>query len=38
VPDAGWGLHLVDSNIVLGNLIDLVKRQIGVYEKEQDAE
>ena len=38
IPDAGWGLHLVDSNIGLGNLTDLVKRQIKVYEKEQDAE
>ena len=38
IPDASWGLHLVDSNIGLGNLTDLVKRQIKVYEKEQDAE
>jgi hypothetical protein len=38
VPDATWGLHLVDANIGLGNLTDVVKRQAKVYEKEQDAE
>jgi len=38
VPDQTWGLHLVDANIALGNLTDLVKREIAVYEKEQDAE
>ncbi len=27
VPDATWGLHLVDANIALGNLIDVVHRQ-----------
>ena len=37
-PDASWGLHLVDANIALGNLLDVAKRQIKVYEKEQDAE
>lgn len=26
-PDATWGLHLVDANIALGNLIDLVHTQ-----------
>ena len=26
-PDATWGLHLVDANIALGNLVDLVARQ-----------
>jgi hypothetical protein len=37
VPDATWGLHLVDANIALGNLTDLVKRQIKAYEKAQEA-
>ena len=27
VPDATWGLHLVDANIALGNLTDDVARQ-----------
>ena len=31
-PDATWGLHLVDANIALGNLVSLVKAQIGAYE------
>jgi len=26
-PDAGWGLHLVDANIALGNLVGLVRHQ-----------
>ena len=38
VPDATWGLHLTDANIALGNLTTLAKRQIKVYEREQDAE
>ena len=33
VPDATWGLHLTDANIALGNLTNLVKRQIKAYEK-----
>ena len=32
VPDATWGLHLSDANIALGNLTNLVRRQIGIYE------
>jgi hypothetical protein len=32
LPDATWGLHLVDANIALGNLADLVRRQISLYE------
>jgi hypothetical protein len=32
-PDAGWGLHLADANIALGNLAALVKRQIADYER-----
>jgi hypothetical protein len=27
VPDASWGLHLVDANIALGNLTDDVARE-----------
>jgi hypothetical protein len=23
----GWGLHLIDMNLVMGNLVDIVKRQ-----------
>jgi hypothetical protein len=30
-PDATWGLHLTDANIALGNLADLVRRQIRAY-------
>ena len=30
-PDAGWGLHLADANIALGDLVNLVRRQIRVY-------
>jgi Protein of unknown function (DUF3089) len=30
-PDAGWGLHLVDANIALGNLVGLVKAQAAQY-------
>lgn len=33
VPDATWGLHLVDANIALGDLTTLVKRQIKAYVK-----
>jgi hypothetical protein len=33
LPDATWGLHLVDANIALGNLADLVRRQISLYER-----
>ena len=28
-----WGLHLVDANIALGNLADLVRHQISLYER-----
>jgi hypothetical protein len=30
-PTASWGLHLVDANIGLGNLVDLVKSQEEAY-------
>jgi hypothetical protein len=33
VPDAGWGLHLVDANIALGNLTDVVARQAKAWLK-----
>ena len=33
IPDATWGLHLVDANIALGNLTAVVKRQIKAYVK-----
>ena len=38
LPDPGWGLHLADANLPLGNLVDLFKRQIKSYEDEQVAE
>ena len=31
-PDATWGLHLTDANIALGQLANLVRRQIHAYE------
>jgi Protein of unknown function (DUF3089) len=31
VPDATWGLHLVDANIALGNLTALVHTEAGAY-------
>jgi hypothetical protein len=33
VPDATWGLHLADANIALGNLTNLVRRQIALYTR-----
>ena len=30
-PTPGWGLHLLDANLSLGNLIGLVKSQSGAY-------
>jgi hypothetical protein len=30
-PDANWGLHLVDGNIALGDLVRLVRRQAARY-------
>jgi hypothetical protein len=32
-PDATWGLHLADANIALGNLTNLVRRQIAAYAR-----
>ncbi|MGH2894867.1 MAG: DUF3089 domain-containing protein [Solirubrobacteraceae bacterium] len=31
VPDATWGLHLVDANIALGNLISVVHSEANAY-------
>jgi hypothetical protein len=31
LPDATWGLHLVDANIALGDLVDLVHGQAARY-------
>jgi pimeloyl-ACP methyl ester carboxylesterase len=31
LPDAGWGVHLSDGNIALGNLTNLLRRQIARY-------
>jgi hypothetical protein len=36
LPDATWGLHLADANIALGNLVELVRRQIGRYVRDRD--
>jgi hypothetical protein len=33
VPDATWGLHLVDANIALGNVVGVATKQIKAYEK-----
>jgi hypothetical protein len=33
VPDATWGLHLVDANIALGDEVRLLKKQTKAYEK-----
>ena len=33
IPDATWGLHLVDANIALGNLTDIVARQSKAWLK-----
>jgi hypothetical protein len=30
-PEESWGLHLVDMNIALGDLVDVVDRQASVY-------
>lgn len=30
-PQANWGLHLVDVNLTMGNLLDVVRRQAHAY-------
>jgi hypothetical protein len=32
-PTPGWGLHLADANLALGNLVDLVRKQSAAYAK-----
>lgn len=32
-PDGTWGLHLLDANIALGNLVDLVGKEAAAYAK-----
>jgi hypothetical protein len=32
-PDATWGLHLMDANIGLGNLLDIVRTEARAYAK-----
>jgi hypothetical protein len=32
-PTAGWGLHLLDANIALGNLLGIVKDQAAAFAK-----
>jgi pimeloyl-ACP methyl ester carboxylesterase len=31
IPDATWGLHLVDANIALGDVVSLAREQIDAY-------
>jgi hypothetical protein len=33
IPDSGWGLHLADANIALGNLTNVVARQAKVWSR-----
>ena len=30
-PNASWGLHLIDVNLTMGNLVDTVKSQGTAY-------
>ncbi|MFN8113936.1 MAG: alpha/beta fold hydrolase [Solirubrobacterales bacterium] len=30
-PNPGWGLHLLDGNVALGNMVDIVQRQAKLY-------
>jgi hypothetical protein len=32
-PDPTWGLHLMDANIALGNLVELVRVQGAAYAR-----
>lgn len=36
-PSPQWGLHLVDANLALGNLVELVRTQAAAYAKRGDA-
>lgn len=33
LPDATWGVHLVDANVALGDIANLVRRQIARYAR-----
>ncbi|MEA2329919.1 MAG: hypothetical protein QOH58_57 [Thermoleophilaceae bacterium] len=35
VPDAGWGLHLTDANLALGDLVSLVRTQAAAWLRAQ---
>ena len=35
IPDATWGLHLVDANIALGNLTDVLKKQTKAFFRDR---
>jgi hypothetical protein len=37
VPDTGWGLHLTDANIALGDLVDVTAMQARAYEAKHTA-
>ena len=30
-PQANWGLHLIDVNLAMGNLVDIVSKQSKAY-------
>jgi hypothetical protein len=30
-PEPGWGLHITDMNIGLGNILGILRRQIDAY-------
>ena len=32
-PDAGWGLHLNDANIAMGDLVDVLAKQSAAWKK-----
>lgn len=32
-PDPAWGLHLMDANVALGNLVDLVRSEAAAYAR-----
>jgi hypothetical protein len=32
-PNANWGLHLIDANVALGDLVKVVGRQIDTFER-----
>ena len=36
-PTPDWGLHLLDANLALGNLVELVRKQARAYERRTGA-